>query len=218
MAVRGAVDLGVEAVTQLAKRLGLRRHPQGLWRCVAWSSQSSGVAGKRSHENRRRFIGMHEVNDAITIRPAGPKDQNVIVQFNQALAIETEGKTLPDAIIREGVRRLLADKRLGLYFMGEIEGVIVGQTMVTTEWSDWRNGLFWWIQSVYVSPEFRRRGVFRALHAAVREAARRSDDVCGLRLYVYENNARAMEAYLNMGMERTHYAMFEEDWHLETRD
>ncbi len=149
---------------------------------------------------------------AIKIRPARADDLNVIAQFNQGLARETESKTLADDTIREGVRRLLADPRLGLYFIAEIEGMIVGQTMVTTEWSDWRNGFFWWIQSVYVSPEFRRRGVFRALHMEVREAARKKKDVCGLRLYVHEDNARAMEAYLNLGMERTHYALFEEDW------
>ncbi len=148
----------------------------------------------------------------VEIRLARPDDLNVIVQFNQALATETEKKTLQDEVIREGVRPLLAESTRGLYFMAEIDGMIVGQTMVTKEWSDWRNGDFWWIQSVYVSPEFRRRGVFRALHAHVREAARSAGSVCGLRLYVHEHNARAMEAYLNLGMERTPYAMFEEDW------
>ena len=151
----------------------------------------------------------------VEIRPARPDDLSVIVQFNQALAVETEKKKLPDAIIREGVRRLLGEANRGHYFIAEIGGMIVGQTMVTKEWSDWRNGDFWWIQSVYVSPEFRRRGVFRALHAHVRETARTSGSVCGLRLYVHEHNARAMEAYLNLGMERTHYAMFEEDWTCE---
>ncbi len=149
---------------------------------------------------------------AINIRPARADDLNVIVQFNEAMGLETEKKTLDDAVIREGVRRLLADERRGQYFIAEIDGMVVGQTMVTTEWSDWRSGYFWWIQSVYVSPEFRRRGIFRALHTQVREAARRSGDVCGVRLYVHEANARAMEAYQNLGMDRTHYAMFEEDW------
>lgn len=150
--------------------------------------------------------------NTIVIRTARPEDLNVIVQFNQALALETENKSLPDAVIREGVRRLLADPRRGLYFIAEIDGIVVGQTMVTLEWSDWRNGDFWWIQSVFITPEFRRRGVFRALHAHVRDTARRNSDVCGLRLYVYEQNARAMEAYLNLGMDRTEYLMFEEDW------
>lgn len=149
---------------------------------------------------------------AMHIRLAGPDDLSVIAQFNQALAVESEKKVLADAVIREGVRSLLADATRGLYFIAEIGGMVVGQTMVTKEWSDWRNGDFWWIQSVYISPEFRRRGVFRALHAHVREAARAASGVCGLRLYVHEQNVRAMEAYLNMGMERTHYAMFEEDW------
>lgn len=151
-------------------------------------------------------------DNAIKIRPARPDDLQVISQFNQALAVETEKKTLPDDVIREGVRRLLADEGCGRYFIAEIEGMVVGQTMVTLEWSDWRNGWFWWIQSVYVSPEFRRRGVFRALHMHVRGAARAVGNTCGLRLYVHEANHRAMEAYLNLGMERTHYALFEEDW------
>ena len=153
------------------------------------------------------------MNDSpIRVRSGRPDDINVIAQFNQALASETENKRLPDETIREGVRRLLADPSLGLYFIAEVDGMIVGQTMVTTEWSDWRNGYFWWIQSVYVSPEFRRRGVFRALHMEVRQAAKKNRDVCGLRLYVDLDNARAMEAYLNLGMERTHYALFEEEW------
>lgn len=150
--------------------------------------------------------------ETITVRSARSDDLNAIAQFNQALARETESKTLDQETIREGVRRLLADPSIGLYFIAEIEGMVVGQTMITTEWSDWRNGFFWWIQSVYVSPEFRRRGVFRALHMEVREAARKKPDVCGLRLYVHLDNARAMEAYLNLGMERTQYAMFEEEW------
>jgi GNAT superfamily N-acetyltransferase len=152
------------------------------------------------------------VNGAIKVRPARASDLSVIVQFNQAMARETEGKELADAVIREGVGQLLADPARGLYFIAEIEDMIVGQTMVTLEWSDWRNGNFWWIQSVYVSPEFRRCGVFRALHTHIRDAAKKARGVCGLRLYVYENNHRAMEAYQNLGMERTHYAMFEEDW------
>ena len=171
-----------------------------------WQLEMTGNKATGQQDNKA-------MSDAtINIRPARVDDLNVIVRFNQAMALETENKTLADAMIREGVRRLLADKRLGFYSMAVIDGVVVGQTMVTTEWSDWRSGYFWWIQSVYVSPEFRRRGVFRALHMEVREAAKKSGEVCGLRLYVHEENARAMKAYRNLGMERTHYAMFEEDW------
>ena len=151
-------------------------------------------------------------NAQIKVRPARASDISVILQFNQAMASETEGKKLADAVIRDGVRQVLADPARGLYFIAEIEDMIVGQTMITLEWSDWRNGNFWWIQSVYVSPEFRRRGVFRALHTHIRDAAKRASGVCGLRLYVHEHNLRAMEAYQNLGMERTPYAMFEEDW------
>lgn len=152
------------------------------------------------------------MNPEIKVRPAVHADLPVIVQFNQAMAIESEGKTLPDAVITEGVRQVLSEPGRGLYFIAEKSGIVAGQTMVTWEWSDWRNGLFWWIQSVYVMPECRKLGVFRALHGYIRDAARRTPGVCGLRLYVYEENQRAMDAYRKLGMDRTHYALFEEEW------
>ena len=90
---------------------------------------------------------------------------------------------------------MLRDDTKGIYFLAEEKGIVAGQLSITTEWSDWRNGNFWWIQSVYVAPEFRQRGVFRALYAHVRRLAKSRRDVCGLRLYVDEDNARAQRAY-----------------------
>jgi GNAT superfamily N-acetyltransferase len=148
----------------------------------------------------------------ITIRRATLDDSAHIVCFNTALAAETERKTLDARTIAIGVRQALADPSRSLYFMAEVDGAVVGQTMVTFEWSDWRNAFFWWIQSVYVDSRFRRRGVFRALHEHVRREARSRPDVCGLRLYVHHDNHRAMRTYERLGMPQSDYLMCEEDW------
>lgn len=128
------------------------------------------------------------------------------------MAEETEGKTLDPATADAGVRCGLKDPSRALYFMAEVDGVAVGQTMITPEWSDWRNGFFWWIQSVYVDPEFRRRGVFRALYEHIAGLAKQRDDVCGLRLYVHGSNEQAIETYHQLGMSQTEYRLFEKTW------
>jgi len=147
-----------------------------------------------------------------TVRPATPSDAETIASFNEAIAVETEGKTHDPGTIRAGVKALFARPELGFYLIAEEEGRAVGQLMVTYEWSDWRNGVFWWIQSVYVRKESRGRGVYRALHAAVKERAKRAEDVCGLRLYVERENGTAMETYRRTGMHETPYRLFEESW------
>ena len=111
-----------------------------------------------------------------------------------------------------GVRAVLGDAERGLYFVAESGGNLIGQMMVTREWSDWRNGWFWWIQSVYVKPEFRQHGVYRRLHEHVERTARATAGVCGLRLYVEHENERAQRVYERLGMARTTYRMFETDW------
>jgi len=108
-----------------------------------------------------------------------------------------------------GVRRLLAQPALGFYLVAEAAGEVVAALMVTSEWSDWRNGRFWWLQSVYVLPAWRRRGVFRALHAHVAAAAAREPDVCGLRLYVERGNLAAQATYRALGMDTTDYLLLE---------
>ncbi len=148
----------------------------------------------------------------VHVRHAAIEDLETIVAFNQAMAHETEGKKLEAASVTEGVRGALADPDRSLYFVAEVGGEIAGQTMVTLEWSDWRNGLFWWIQSVYVDPAYRRRGVFRALHEHIRDLARAQEDVCGLRLYVHGDNRRAIETYRRLGMGLTDYLLCEEEW------
>lgn len=148
----------------------------------------------------------------LMIHRATPADAEGIAAFNEAMALETEGKTLDPATIRAGVRALLVRPDLGFYLVAEDGGSLAGQLMVTFEWSDWRSGLFWWIQSVYVRPEERKKGIYRRLHVHVAEMARKEGGVCGLRLYVEKENAIAQETYRRMGMHETHYRLFEETW------
>jgi ribosomal protein S18 acetylase RimI-like enzyme len=148
--------------------------------------------------------------EPVRVRPARSEDADAIAGFNAAMAFETEGKRLLPQVLGAGVRRLLAEPALGFYLVAEIDGEVVACLMVTTEWSDWRNGRFWWIQSVYVQPAWRRRGVFRALYEHVRAAAAREPDVCGLRLYVEHENAAAQATYRSLGMQRTGYLLFEQ--------
>ena len=144
------------------------------------------------------------------IRPAVAADADMLAAFNSAMALETEHKRLLPAVVGAGVRRMLAEPAFGFYLVAEAEGRVIGSLMVTTEWSDWRNGRFWWIQSVYVVPGWRRRGVFRALYGQVRERAAREPDVCGFRLYVERDNANAQATYRSLGMDATDYLLFEE--------
>ncbi len=145
----------------------------------------------------------------LSIRRAGPEDAALVVEFNRLLALESEGKTLDTTLLRAGVTAGLADPGKTVYFLAEEDGAVIGQMMYTTEWSDWRNGWFWWIQSVYVRPEARRRGVFRALFEHVHQAARDNGRVIGLRLYVERENQVAQKTYQNMGMEPAGYLVFE---------
>ncbi|MCG3128026.1 MAG: hypothetical protein CHACPFDD_02899 [Phycisphaerae bacterium] len=155
------------------------------------------------------------MNDTILVRAAVATDADAITAFNIALARESEARTLDATTVRAGVVALLADPARGRYFIADADRRIVGQTMVTAEWSDWRNGWFWWIQSVYVTPEYRRTGVYRRLHAFIRAAALQAGDVRGLRLYVEHENRGAQQTYARLGMRRTSYQLFEEDWTAE---
>jgi len=128
------------------------------------------------------------------------------------MAWETEGKGLDPETTWLGTKAVLEDAAKGFYLIAEREGLFVGQLLVTFEWSDWRNGTFWWIQSVYVVPEARRTGVYRALHAFVLEKARAEKNVCGVRLYVEKQNERAQATYHAMGMSDAHYDIYEIDF------
>ncbi len=148
---------------------------------------------------------------SMSIRPATPDDLERIVLFNQAMARETEGRELDRRTLAQGVKRLLKEPAWGRYFVAEQEARIVGQLMITTEWSDWRNGEIWWIQSVYVSKLHRRSGIYRRLHAYARDLARKEKAV-GLRLYVERDNEPARATYRALGMHESSYRIFEEFW------
>jgi GNAT superfamily N-acetyltransferase len=144
------------------------------------------------------------------IRPAQLSDTEFIARSNERMALETEHKVLPPATIRAGVARVLADPQLGRYFVAEVDGQPVGCLMITYEWSDWRNGMFWWVQSVYVEPAYRGRGVYRSLYQHVKQVAAAEGGCCGFRLYVEKDNLRAQQTYQRLGMSPTDYLMFEE--------
>ena len=146
----------------------------------------------------------------LEVRAARTADLAAIADFNAAMALETEARALDRAVLGRGVERAFGDPARGRYFVAESEGRVVGCLMLTTEWSDWRDGWFWWIQSVYVAPAARGRGVYAALHGHVREAAHAAGDVVGLRLYAERHNERAQRTYRRLGMVETDYLLFEE--------
>jgi ribosomal protein S18 acetylase RimI-like enzyme len=143
------------------------------------------------------------------IRDAAPADASMIAAYNSHMAEETEGRTLELDVIGPGVAEILGDKTKGRYWVAESNGTIVGQLMVTYEWSDWRNATIWWIQSVYVPLPYRRKGVFSALYRHVESLAAAEPDVCGLRLYVETNNHRAQKTYKALGMIKPSYLVME---------
>jgi ribosomal protein S18 acetylase RimI-like enzyme len=156
-------------------------------------------------------MSMNESQNEIRIRVADASDVEALVDFNHAMAIETEAKELDRDLLTAGVKGLLSKKQFGFYLIAEDSSAgRIASLMVTYEWSDWRNGLFWWIQSVYVKPEFRRRGIYRRLYEFVKEMAKDETDVCGFRLYVEKENAVAQQTYEQLGMKQTQYAMYEE--------
>jgi GNAT superfamily N-acetyltransferase len=150
------------------------------------------------------------------IRQAKLTDTAIIADFNARMALETEQRRLDIERVRNGVHALLSDPAKGAYFIAEADanGAIttVGQLLITYEWSDWRNGNFWWIQSVYVEENFRGQGIFRTLFNYVDQLAKARKDVCGLRLYVDAHNHSARKTYERLGMKRTNYELFETDF------
>jgi GNAT superfamily N-acetyltransferase len=147
----------------------------------------------------------------LKIRKAGPADGSVVTEFNLRLAAETEDLRLDRECVSAGVAAILKDPAKGLYFVAEQDGQILGQVMITYEWSDWRNGNIWWLQSVYVRPEHRQQGIFRMLFKHLQDLASARPDVWGLRLYMHAENHRARQSYERLGMTHTQYEVFELD-------
>ncbi|AMV33376.1 putative acetyltransferase [Pirellula sp. SH-Sr6A] len=146
------------------------------------------------------------------IRQALPSDVETIAHYNIALCRETEGRELDPSTVTNGVRRFVTQPHRGRYFVAEIDGRVVGQAAHTFEWSDWRDGEIWWIQSVYVHPEFRGRGVFRALFEHIKKLGEADVDCCGIRLYMEQENKTARESYRHLGFSETGYVVFEHLW------
>ena len=153
-----------------------------------------------------------ERGSAIPVRRAESQDLDTVVEFNAALAWESEGKRLDPERLRAGVAALFQDPGRGFYLVAQGSKMVVGQLLITKEWSDWRNGEFWWIQSVYVAPDFRRQGVYRALHTHVLAEAKERGDVCGVRLYVDRDNHVARQVYASLDMQQSHYDLLEIDF------
>ena len=143
------------------------------------------------------------------IRKGEIKDIDVIAKYNIAMALETENKVLDDETITNGVSSIIRDKSKGQYWVMEIDSLLVGQLMVTYEWSDWRNGMMWWIQSVYVKPHYRRQGVYSSLYNNLVKMAKLESGCCGIRLYVEKENFKAQETYKSLGMKNAGYEIME---------
>ncbi|MDF0675836.1 MAG: GNAT family N-acetyltransferase [Nitrospira sp.] len=156
------------------------------------------------------------MTERIRIRPACQDDLETIVMFNAAMALETEHRQLDLPTLRQGTQALLESPGYGFYIVAELPEdkscKPVGQLMITYEWSDWRNGAFWWIQSVYVEPHRRGLGVFRAMHDHILVRAKTDPRVCGLRLYVERENRRAQTVYRRLGLTPSVYTVFEQDF------
>jgi GNAT superfamily N-acetyltransferase len=144
----------------------------------------------------------------ITIRKATPDDAASIIDFQQKMAWETEEITLNADTITSGVNAVFINPGYGQYWVAEENGKVVASLLITSEWSDWRNSLVWWFQSVFVLPEYRRKGIFKLMYYHVRKQAVKQG-IAGLRLYVEKNNSTAQKTYESLGMDSEHYTMYE---------
>ena len=144
----------------------------------------------------------------ILVRKADESDISTLIEYNRALADETENISLETGVLRLGIEKAL-DLKDCHYFVAELDGKIVGQTMITSEWSDWRNGVMWWMQSVYVHPDYRKRGVFQSIFKYIESLAANDPEVKALRLYVMQDNHTGQSAYRNLGMKNSGYVVYE---------
>ena len=145
----------------------------------------------------------------ITVREADLSDSGIIAGFQVAMAAETEHLQLDRAVVERGVAAVFGNTAPGKYFVADDGRRVVASLLITYEWSDWRNAMVWWIQSVYVLPEERGKGVFKAMYHHMRALAQADDRVSGIRLYVDKHNERAREVYRRLQMDGDHYALYE---------
>jgi len=147
--------------------------------------------------------------ESVDIRLANLEDAPVIAKYTRQIALETEQTQLDHGVVLRGVQNGLKNNKFGFYVVAQTEDQIIGCLLVTYEWSDWRNGVQWWLQSVYVDSQYRKVGVFRQLFEFVVKCARREHNVCGIRLYVDQSNTAALSTYESLGMLQTNYLMYE---------
>lgn len=143
------------------------------------------------------------------VRQATIDDHQAIVNFQLAMANETEGVGLDKTTVEKGVKAVISDASKGNYYIAEINGQVIGSLLTTFEWSDWRNGTILWIQSVYVLPEFRRKGVYRTMYSHIKNMVLSLNNINGIRLYADKTNLSAQKTYESLGMNQDHYTMFE---------
>ena len=148
----------------------------------------------------------------ISIREGSISDTPTISKFQQQMALETESKILNEWTVRQGVESVLNCSDKGFYIIAEADSKIIGSLLVTFEWSDWRNGWFFWIQSVFVDTEYRRQGVYRLMHSEVIRRSKANGNCCGIRLYVEKDNRNAQKVYRTLGMHETDYYLYEEEF------
>ena len=145
----------------------------------------------------------------ISIRPADSLDFETIAEFQMAMALETENLQLDKPTVVAGVKKVFTKPELGKYFVAEHKGTVVASLLITYEWSDWRNGIVYWIQSVYVIPDYRNQGIFKTMYLYIKEMVLANDRVIGIRLYVDKTNTRARKIYEKLQMNGDHYALYE---------
>jgi len=150
----------------------------------------------------------NKFTNMITIRKASPDDATAIIDFQQKMAWETEQMNLVPEIITRGVYAVFENPARGQYYVADNDGNVMASLLITYEWSDWRNAKVWWFQSVYVLPDFRRKGIFRSMYVFIRDEAEKQG-IAGLRLYVELNNTKAQATYEALGMSGAHYKMYE---------
>lgn len=143
------------------------------------------------------------------VRKANIQDHCAIVEFQLAMANETEGIELDRSVVEKGVKAVIEDENKGAYYVAEIDDKVVSSLLTTYEWSDWRNGTVLWIQSVFVKPEFRRRGVYRSMYSHIKHGVEKTDKLKGIRLYADKTNLPAQKTYETLGMNQDHYVTFE---------
>lgn len=147
--------------------------------------------------------------DALIVRPGVAGDATVLEDFQKKMALETEGLSLSADDVKKGVQRVFSDPPIARYYVAEWNGQVIGCLLICYEWSEWRNGTILWIESVYIDPEFRGRGVYKKMYFTIQQMVKEDDGLKGIRLYVEKSNKKAQQVYKKLGMNDDHYLLYE---------